>query len=139
MSEIPENKVTQADLSAWYEMSQQLKTLRAKEMLLRKKIFDNAFPEPKEGTNNFELADGYMLKGKYELNRDIDQGALDALKDTLREKGINPDVLVKYKPSLSIREYRQLTEEEHKLFDQCLIVKPGSPSLEIVLPKRKGK
>lgn len=139
MTEIPENTVTQADLSAWYEMSQQLKTLRAKEMLLRKKIFDNAFPDPKEGTNNFELADGYMLKGKYELNRDIDQGALDALKDTLREKGINPDVLVKYKPSLSIREYRQLTEEEHKLFDQCLIVKPGSPSLEIVLPKRKGK
>jgi len=139
MTEIPENKVTQADLSAWYEMSQELKKLRAKEMVLRKKIFDGAFPDPKEGTNNYELADGYMLKAQYKLDRNVDPGALDALKDKLRENKINPDSLVQYKPSLVIKEYRHLTEEQHKLFDQCLIVKPGSPSLEIVLPKRKGK
>lgn len=139
MSEIPKNEVTQADLAAWFEMHTQLKALRAKEMTLRKKIFDGAFPDPKEGTNNYELSDGYMLKGQYKLERHIDQGALDALKDKLREQGVNPDELVQYKPSLVTRQYRTLTEEQLKLFDQCLIVKPGSPSLEIVLPKRKGK
>lgn len=139
MSEIPEDKVTQADLSAWYEMSQELKKLRAKEMILRKKIFDGAFPDPKEGTNNYELADGYMLKGKYELTRNIDPGALDAMKATLRENNINPDALVQYKPSLVTKEFRALTEEQHKLFDQCLIIKPGSPALEIVLPKKAAK
>lgn len=140
MVSIPENQVTQADLAKWYELSEQLKKLRAQEITLRKKIFGSAFPSPVEGTNSFELGDGYVLKGKHTLNRDVDPGAFDALKEPLRERGINPDGLVQYKPSLVLREYRKLTAEEQQFFDQCLIVKPGSPSLEIVLPKkRQGK
>jgi len=138
MAEIPENAVTQADLAKWYELADQLKKIRAQEMTLRKKIFGNAFPDPKEGTNSYELGDGYVLKAQHKLDRNIDPGALDALKEKLRENHINPDVLVQYKPSLVLKEYRTLTDEERALFDQCLIVKPGSPSLEIVLPKRKA-
>lgn len=136
MSQIPDNPVTQADLAAWYEMAQQLKTLRAKEMTLRKKIFGNAFPDPKEGTNSYKLADGYMLKAQHKLDRSIDPGAFDAMKDVLRKHEINPDSLVRYKPELVLREYRALGEKDRQLFDQCLIVKPGSPSLEIVMPKK---
>jgi hypothetical protein len=32
-----------------------------------------------------------------------------------------------------------LNEDQRKMFDMCLIVKPGTPSLEIVLPKRASK
>jgi hypothetical protein len=46
------------------------------------------------------------------------------------------DKLVKWKPEVAITEYRKLTEEERNRFDQCLVIKPGSPSLEIVIPKR---
>lgn len=136
MVEIPQNHVTQADLAEWYKMTQDLRNLKAKESLLRKKIFGSAFPDPKEGTNNYDLPDGYVLKGQHVLNRDIDIGALDALKPKLREEGMNPDNLVKYKPELKKAEYNKLTEEQKKLFDQCLIIKPGSPSLEIVLPAK---
>lgn len=136
MVEIPQNQVTQADLAEWYKMAQDLRNLKAKESLLRKKIFGSAFPDPKEGTNNYDLPDGYVLKGQHVLNRDIDIGALDALKPKLREEGMNPDNLVKYKPELKKAEYNKLTEEQKKLFDQCLIIKPGSPSLEIVLPAK---
>jgi hypothetical protein len=38
-----------------------------------------------------------------------------------------------------LKEYRTLPEEQHQLFDQCLIVKPGSPALEIVLPAKAKK
>lgn len=136
MVEIPQNQVTQADLAEWYKMAQDLRNLKAKESLLRKKIFGSAFPDPKEGTNSYDLPDGYVLKGQHVLNRDIDIGALDALKPKLREEGMNPDNLVKYKPELKKAEYNKLTEEQKKLFDQCLIIKPGSPSLEIVLPAK---
>jgi hypothetical protein len=136
MVKIPQNQVTQADLSEWYKMAQDLRNLKAKESLLRKKIFESAFPDPKEGTNSYDLADGYVLKGQHVLNRDIDIGALDAMKSKLREQGVNPDNLVKYKPELKKAEYNKLTEEQKKLFDQCLIIKPGSPSLEIVLPAK---
>lgn len=139
MVEIPENEVTQADLSQWYTMQDELKKLRAAEMLLRQKIFKHFFPTPEEGTNNHELPDGWMLKGKHTVNRDIDQGAFQVLRQQFEEAGIHPDALVQYKPSLVKREYNTLTAEQRHLFDQALIVKPGSPSLEIVLPKRAAK
>lgn len=136
MVEIMQNLVSHEDLATWYKLSKELKALKVKESLLRKKIFHGAFPEPNEGTNSLVLTDGYCLKGKYTISRDIDIGSLGALKETLRENKINVDILVNYKPSLVLREYRKLNEEERNLFDQCLIVKPGSPALEIVLPKR---
>lgn len=138
MVEIPENEVTQEDLSQWYTMQEELKRLRAAEMLLRRKIFKAFFPVPAEGTNNHELPDGWMLKGKHTINRDIDPGAFQVLRDQFEKAGIHPDALVQYKPSLVKREYNMLTEEQKHLFDQALIVKPGSPALEIVLPKKRA-
>lgn len=136
MVQIPENTVTQKDLEEWYVLQDQLKDIKNKEMLLRRKIFEFYFQKPEEGTNKFELADGFLLKGKYTLNRTIDEGALQSSLEMLRENKINPDTLVVYKPSLDLRNYRRLTAEQQKLFDQVLIVKPGSPSIEIVKPKK---
>lgn len=138
MVEIPENEVTQADLAEWYKMQEDMKKLRAREMLLRQKIFKFYFPNPDEGTNNHNMPDGYVLKGKHTINRDVDPGAFQVLRKTFEEAGIHPDALVQYKPSLVKREYNTLTEEQKRLFDQALIVKPGSPALEIVLPKRRA-
>lgn len=135
---IPDNPVTQKDLEEWYVLQDKIAKLKASEMLLRTKIFKFFFPTPVEGTNTAELPDGFALKGQYKIQRDIDQGAFEALKDRLREAGINADKLVRWKPELTMKEYRALTEEERQLADQFLIVKPGAPSLEIVQPKRKS-
>ena len=80
-----------------------------------------------------------MLKGKHTINREIDPGAFGAFKERFAEAGIKADALVQYKPSLVLKEYRTLTDEQHQLFDQCLIIKPGSPALEIVLPAKAKK
>jgi len=138
MVQIPENAVTEADLSAWYNLQLELKRIKAAEILLRTKIFNSIFTKPKEGTNSFELSEGYVLKGKYTLNREIDIGTFQALRQQFEKAGIHPDSLIKWEPDLKIKEYRELTEEQMKLFDQCLIIKPGSPALEIVLPKKRG-
>lgn len=138
MTTIPENEVTAADLAEWYRIQEELKKVKAREMLLRQKIFKFYFPTPTEGTNNFDLPDGYVLKGKHTINRDIDPGAFQVLRKTFEEAGIHPDALVQYKPSLVKKEYNTLTEEQKQLFDQALIVKPGSPALEIVLPKKRA-
>lgn len=140
MTLIPENTVTQEDLNKWYLLQAELKALKASEMLLRQKIFKFYFPTPIEGTNSSLLAEGWVLKGKYSIVRDVDEGALGAMKQALADAGIRSDDLVKYKPSLAVAEYRTLTAEQMQLFDQCLIIKPGSPALEIVLPaKAKSK
>jgi hypothetical protein len=137
---VPEDEVGMNDLFEWYEAQDQLGKLKSKEMLLRNRIFGAYFPDPKEGTNNFNLDDGYVLKGGHTINRDVDIGAFTALREQLGGVGIqNPDDLIQFKPSLKLAKYRELTEEQRKLFDVCLIVKPGAPSLEIVLPAPKAK
>lgn len=134
--EIPKKTITQADVEEWYRLQDELRKVKTKEMLLRKKIFEAVFPEPKEGTNSVELGDGYVLKGKHVINRTIDEGSLQAMSKELQEAGINTDELIEWKPSLKTREYRKLTAEQIHLFDQVLIVKDGSPGLEIVQAKR---
>jgi len=139
MTNIPANTVTPEDLVEWDRLKQKLNKVKAAEMLLRQKIFAAYFPAPKEGTNDAPLAAGWILKGKYTINREVDLGALGALRPQLVKAGIKADDLVQYKPSLVLKEYRTLTAEQVQLFDQVLIVKPGSPALEIVLPAKAKK
>lgn len=139
MTEIPPNVVTQADLDEWFRLTEELKKVKAKEMLLRLKIFKGYFPAPREGTNKAPLADGYQLTGTHVVNRDVDEGALSVLGKDFTAAGLRPDLLIKWKPSLVKSGYNTLTDEQKHLFDQALIVKPGSPSLEITKPKKVVK
>ena len=147
MTSIPENTVTQEDLSQWYQFQEQLKKLKAAELLLRMKIFKGMIKDPKEGTNTVPLAEGWVLKGKYVINRDVDQAALTVNTavdpathmSRLSANGIHVEQLIKWKPELITKNYRTLTPEQQKIFDECLIIKEGSPQLEIMLPASEKK
>jgi hypothetical protein len=140
-------QLTNEDLIKWSNLATELALVKAQEMALRKRIFKFCFTAPKEGTNKLidaiakalGIADGWVLKGNYKLNRKIDDAVLKALENDFKEKGIRVSEVIKWKPELSVSEYRTLTEEQRKFFDQCLIITPGSPELEIVLPKRASK
>lgn len=136
MSQIPENQLTQQDFNDWAAINVQLGKLKAQEMLLRMKIFKTMFPLPVEGTNSVPLTDGYVLKAKYPISRKVLVDVLAAQTKELKEAGIKLGELIVNKPELSVSAYRKLTADELKLFDQVLEIKPGSPQLEIVLPKR---
>ena len=136
MVKIPENQVTQADLERWYVLQEELARKRNEEQLLRQKIFNGMFHEPVEGTNNLDLADGYVLKGKRVINRTVDEAAFKSSIEELAKNGIRTDEIVKYKPELVTSAYRKLTEEQRHLMDTVLIIKDGMPGLEIVLPKK---
>lgn len=163
MNEQVNNEVTQADLEEWYRLKEQLDDTKTKEFALRKKIYAHYFVardehgveiQPKEGTNNFELPDGFVLKAQRVINRSVDQGSLAALKQEkieLSEKedltheerarlelllALPLDDLVRYKPELETREYRKLSDEARNVFDTALVIKDGTPQLDIVKPKR---
>jgi len=140
MTQIPANAVTQADMDEWYNLQKQLAAVKAAEMLLRMKIFKFYFPDPVEGTNTVPLGtEGWVIKAKYPIARKPDVALLTAKAAELRGAGIPVDDLIKAVPELVTTEYRKLTEEQLKLFDQVLEIKPGSPALEVVLPKRAQK
>lgn len=136
MAQIPSNDIKPGELERWYKVKAELDKLRAEEMVLRKRLFGAYFPDPKEGTNDFELGGGYVLKGGYKIERKIELPVFLAYKDKFTAAGIPVDAIVAYKPELALKEYRKLTDGQRTLFDACLEIKPGAPSMEIVMPKK---
>lgn len=136
MVEIPQNTVGQNDLADWFETKRQLGLLKAKEGMLRSRIAKAYFPNPVEGTNKHTLPDGYILKLTHVINRDVDEAVLAAKKDEFLARNIPVAHIVVYKPSLSKSVYNTLTDEDKVFFDNALISKPGSPTLEIVPPAK---
>ena len=128
-------QATNEDIMEWLKKKSELALVKAQEAVLRQKIIKTFFATPTEGTNKFDLGKDYGLKFTHKLTREVDDAMLTNLLPALREKGINVDNLVERKPSLKLKNWRDLTEEEHQLFDQCVTTKPASGTLEFVKPK----
>lgn len=126
-------------LVEWNKVKEDAALLAQREMELRQFIFKAAFKDPKEGTNKRPLAGGYVLNGVHKINRSIDRASLAAMTELLIEKGVSPDLIIQYKPELSVSGYKAQSDEVRAIIDMAIVAKPGAPSLEIVLPKRAAK
>jgi len=124
-----------AKLYQWKTVADQLSLLKTQEMVLRKELFAVAFEEPLEGTNKAELPGGWTLKGVYKLDRSIDEASFLAIKEKLVSVGVSTDSLVRYKIDLVLKSYKALSDATRAIMDQCLVTKPGAPSLELISPK----
>lgn len=139
-----------AEMVLWHQKYEQLQLLRAEESAMRKRLFKEMFPSAQEGTNKFDFGNGYEVRGKQDINRDVSEQDYDALKasalaaqenrganiamtpDELKAwEAIPFDELLRWKPSLSLTAYRKLTPEQTHLVDQMLIIKEGSVSMEV--------
>lgn len=145
-----------AKLKQWEKQKEEAAKAVAAERLTRAELFAHFFPSPVEGTNTVELEGGAELKGKYPIDRKVDEQAWAAFQKTtvgecldfLRTlnqplDGVDPampvwqfmrmpvDQLVKWSPELSVTIYRKLTAEQKTLMDTCLTSKPGSIAIEI--------
>jgi hypothetical protein len=116
-------------MARWLEMSKQLKALRAAEAELRKEIFGEVVPMPKEGTNK-AAGDGFSLSVKYPITRKVDESmmkvALSQMDDDKRL--LVETTIIRHKPELNVRDYKKLDPETRRMVDQFIISKPGSPT-----------
>ena len=130
-----------AKLQEWHQAvlaAQEAKKVVEAEQALRKEVMALFFPEPVEGTNKFELEAGWSLKATHKIERKVDEAALPAVLQQLREMGINPDPLIRTKPDLDTKAYRSLVQinpDAAHVFEQALTIKPGSPTVELIPPK----
>lgn len=136
---------TLEDVARLYTMQEQLAALKSAEAMLRRRIADHFFPNPTEGSkeNKYPINDGTgaILQMDHKINRKVLEPELDVLKAKIKAEGSNlPKLafnkLVKYTPELVKAEYNKLTEEERRLFDEALEIKPGMPEVKVVIPKR---
>jgi hypothetical protein len=138
----PDNKY--AKLEEWRQAllaAADAKAIIETEQRLRKEVTALFFPEPKEGTNNFDLGSDWKLKAVYKIDRKVDEAALPSVLDELHKLKVVTDNLVVYKPEVSTSTYKALKEvnpDAAKVFEQALIIKPGSGTLELIVPKAKA-
>lgn len=134
------------EINEWLEAKKAAAHWAAEENRLRLAVIARNFGEEHkaEGTENVALDDkGYGLKAVFKLNYSLDNkgDAVDKALTKLEKSGDEgkflADRLVKWKPELSLSEWRNLPEKYQKLFDDVLTVKPGTPSLEFVVPKEE--
>lgn len=112
-----------------------------KEQMLRAQVMKAFFPTPEEGVNNLPLENGYILKATYKLDRKVDIASLPAVFEQLRAIGVNPDPLIELKPTLATTAYKSLAiinAQAARVFEQALIIKPASPTIELKAPKVKA-
>jgi hypothetical protein len=129
---------------------QELEAAKEKEMILRKKCVDFAFDQDKKsGTENIALANGYKAKAVKKLTYGFvqnDEGLVD--KDAIEKALVKieqdgtagkmiAERLIKWTPSLSLTEYKQLTPAHKQAIDEVIVTKEGAPTLTIVPPKAK--
>lgn len=126
-------------IDEWAALKAEVSALSDKEMTLRKAIANSFFPDKDEGAANMSLGDGRTLTATMKLNRTVSAEELYALDSDLREHGIPVDELIKWIPSLVVSAYRKLTPEKVAEFDAVLTIKPGAPTLEVKIPKKKGR
>ena len=126
-------------LALWEQITKQAAELAAQEKTLRQELFDHFFPAPKEGVNDFELNAGYLLKGTYKINRNIEEESLEHTFKRIEDEGhtIDRGAIVEYKPKLILGAYKKLPQDIRLLFDNTLTIKPGLPELKINPPPKK--
>lgn len=136
-----------AKILAWEAAVKALAAAKDAEAALRKEVLAEAFafdPEAlREGTENFELGNGYKLKAVFKISRNLNNEneavdkVLSKIEKTGPEGAFIAERLVKWKPELSVTEYKKLPEKFKKLFDEVVTSKEAMPSLELVAPKSK--
>lgn len=108
------------------------------EMTLRREIGASMFPDPREGVNSFDLPDGTVVKYDHKLNYSLDKAVVDGVLDRLADENqVDVEKLVHWSPSLSLTYYRTLDDAALLVLSEALTVKPGTPAVSIVPPKKK--
>ena len=137
MTNLLDEMTTNDLLMNWQKATTDLLLAKEYEMNMRKHIVGRLFPNAKEGTNNFDLGNGYKLTAVVKFNYKFESN--DKIQEMITKfERINSDVyarLVKYKPEPSITEYRKLTGQHKAIADAAIIITDATPSLEIKAPK----
>jgi hypothetical protein len=135
-----------AKIQEWQRLDAQLDQVKQAEMALRCEIVMALCDTAKlEGTETLELGNGWKIKAVKKQNYNLTNEFGETEKLLAAVGQINPAIatgLVKWKPDMSLSTYKKelvplaaTTPELATLLAHALIIKPGSPSLEIVPPK----
>jgi hypothetical protein len=98
-----------------------------------------AFPEFASGTESVDIGEGFDLKILHSLDYKLDNAndcerldkVLDQIEKSMEGGAIIAERLVKWKPELSVSEYKLLAPAQKAMIDTVLTIKPASKSVKV--------
>lgn len=107
-----------------------------------KRFFPN-LPADVTGTKRYTISADAEFKATFSLEYNVaGEDAANGVIGQLEAKGeagaLIADRLFKWKPSLSVTEYKNLPENYKAIVDPILTIKPKSTQVEIATPKAQG-
>lgn len=136
-------------LMDWEAKKAALETAKAAELAARIAAVDfMADPQKVGKTDNVELGNGYKAKLKIPINYGfvknsedkIDQARIEKALSKIERDGATGELiaerLIKWDPKLSLSEYKLLTPKHKAIIDEVIVTSEGTPTLEIVEPKK---
>lgn len=136
-------------IAEWDKTAKYAATWKYKEAALREEVVKRIFANDiTAGTYNYELGLGYKLKcvkkdtytpvTKKTNPDDITiNDALQRIGEMGNEGKFIVGRIIKWKPELSLTEYKNLSDDMKKIITDALIIKPAMPTLEIIEPKKR--
>jgi hypothetical protein len=130
-----------ARINDWQYAQQKARQWRETEMSLRAEVMGFAWPAyqnaPTAGTVYADIAAGYKLKYEQSFSYNLKDTPTAFVEEILNKhfEPVAADLLVRWKPELSVSNYKKLTADEQRLFTPVLTIKPDAPKLELIAPK----
>lgn len=133
-------------LTAWKEAKAALDRYKALESEHRKSVVETFSQDAKpghSGTENVDVGWGYKLKIVHGLTYKLDNAndgekldkVLDQIEKSMEGGNIIAERLVKWKPELSVSEYKLLSPANKALIDSVLTITDATPTVTLVAPK----
>ena len=122
-------------IQKWEHAQEKLRFYKQQERELRDEVITTHFDieNAKNGVNNFELKNKYVLKYTPKFYTRLDKAGFLAIRDKLSEGA--EDAAIKWVPELKGTAYTKLALKDLRLMNSVITITPGAPSL--VLTKRK--
>lgn len=135
-------------IAHWHKTQGLAATWKQKEVGIREEVVRRLFAEKPTGTHNYDLGKGYILKCvkketytpivKKTLPDDVTiTEALQKIRTLGNEGSFIADRIVKWKPELSLTEFKQAPDNIKNLILDAIVIKPAMPTLEVVEPKKR--
>lgn len=139
-------------LQRWEDAKKELERFQELEMRIRKQLILTLFSTDKvEGSETVALANGWKLNAKKPLYYKVASGPeMDALEDLCDQNHLGTicEDVFRWKPELNVAMYKKtvpvvvslMSNELARVFEKALsaviTITPGTPSLELIAPKR---
>lgn len=109
----------------WQRLSTQLKTIKAKEMELRREICAEILKGMEIPCKKKDLELGVVAENS--VSHNLDDASVNAM---WKEFSIEEKEAIKFEPKLKLREYKKLPKGA--LIHDAVIIKPSAPTLKIL-------